>query len=491
MAREERNWKELALNAKEKLEEAQSFIKKVTSPPFIYGTVVNQNDKSVDVSVNGQVMELNYVDKVKNKLVPGAAVRLNPKTYAVVDVRNTNETGMSSIVEEILDDGKIVVEDGGRKHIVKSSSKCKQGDRIIIDPSFNTVVQNLGKKSKQYHIEEVPVVSWSKIGGLEDTIETIKETIEEPFVNKSIYERYGKKAPKGVLFYGPPGCGKTLVAKAVAYNLGERMKKSGKSNGNGYFLSIKGPELLDKFVGESERGIRNLFNRARENSKSRDDVTVIFMDEAEALLKKRGTGISSDVYDSIVPQFLSEMDGMSNNDNVVLILATNRVDIIDPAVLRPGRIDRRIRIGRPNQKAVKSIFNIHLSGMPVYNSRLSRNSTKALADYASKELFDDKYKLFEMEFEEHPNSYVSLGNLTSGAMVESIAQRAAGSAIKREIEKGRKGITQKDLTSAIKQEYDESRGLLKLEHEDIREIFPQTYDSITRINRCYGGKNGN
>jgi proteasome-associated ATPase len=486
------NWKELALRAREKLGEATGFIQQLMSPPFVYGTVVNHNEDSVDVDVGGRVMEVHYNPELADKLVSGSPVRLNPESYAVVETRGLSGTGTLTTIEEVLEDGSAVINEGGRKQVLKTSTEVKEGDRILVDPGFHTVLQNLGKKSTQYHVAEVPVVPWSKIGGLETAIESLKDSIEEPFVHKEVYERYGKKAPKGVLLYGPPGCGKTLLAKAVAYNLTKRLKEAGKSNGNGYFLSIKGPELLDKYVGESERGIRELFGRARENSRARGDVTVVFMDEAEALLKKRGTGISSDVYDSIVPQFLSEMYGMNGNEGVVLILASNRADIIDPAVLRPGRIDRKVRIGRPNQDAVTNIFGIHLDGMPVYSDTSSQNTRDSLATYASEQFFSDQYPVFEARFREGDFAHVGMGHLASGAMVESISQRAAGKAIKREISGGKKGLTREDLSDSVRDEYQESRNLAVCEADDLREIFPQRYDSIISLNRTYkGGEDGN
>ena len=492
MAEEDnQNWRELALRAKDKLSEANAFIQQIMSPPFVYGTLVNRSDESADVDVGGRVMEVHYNPEVKDKLVPGTPVRLNPESYAVVGVRGRSGTGTLTTIEEVLEDGSVVINESGRKQVLRVSGEAKEGDRVVVDAGFHTILQNFGKKSTQYHVAEVPVIPWSKIGGLESAIQSVKDAIEEPFVNREIYAKYGKKAPKGVLLYGPPGCGKTLMAKAIAYNLTERLKEEGKTNGNGYFLSIKGPELLDKFVGESERAIRELFNRARENAKQRGDVTVVFMDEAESLLKKRGTGISSDVYDSIVPQFLSEMDGMNGNDNVVLILATNRADIIDPAVLRPGRIDRKIRIGRPNQDAVRDIFGIHLNGMPIYADVSTPENHETLAKYASENLFGENYPVFEARFREGDFAYVGMGHLTSGAMVESISQRAAGKAIKREIGRGKQGLTRADLTSAVGDEYSEFRNLTVCEADDLRAIFPTRYDSIVALNRSYdGGKDG-
>jgi len=482
----ESEWKEIALKARDKIMKMEQFIQKVTTPPFVYGTVISRGDDSADVQVDGRKMEVSYVDDVREKLIPGAVVRLNPESMAVVGMRDASQTGLFSTVAEVLPDGIVVVEEGGAKHILKASTEAKAGDRIMIDQGFNVVLQNFGKQSSKYSVPEVPVVPWSRIGGLEQTIETIKETIEEPFIHREVYARYGKKAPKGVLLYGPPGCGKTLLAKAIAYNLGERMKQEGKSKGNGYFLSVKGPELLNMFVGNSEQSIRELFRRARDSSANRGDVTVLFMDEAESLLQKRGTGISSDVMNTIVPQFLSEMDGIEENSDLVLVLATNRPDTMDPAVLRPGRIDKRIRIPRPTEYASKEIFNVHLGNMPLHESE----TRTGLAGYATAELFDPRYPLFHVTFDDATKGAISLGDLTSGAMIESIAQRAAGMAIKREIGRGRKGISKKDIAAAVSQEYHETRELASFDRDDMMTIFPEKYRAVVNVDRAYGGKNG-
>ncbi len=481
---------DLLMRTREKLAEANDFIKAITTTPFTYGVVVNYNGgDSVDVAIGGKVVEIGYHQRIRSKLAPGIGVRIKDipagmsSIPCVMDIRPYNGIGVTTSIDEVLEDGRVVVEDGGKKYVLKICGNAEKGDRIIVDSGINVVMQNLGKKSKQYHVAEIPYVPWCAIGGLEETIETLKEAVEEPFIHSEIYERYGKHPPKGVLFYGPPGCGKTLLAKAVAYNLSERMREEGKSNGNGYFLSVKGPELKNMWYGESERGIRELFQRARENAKERDDITVLFLDEAESLLGKRGNRLGH-IDDSLVTQFLAEMDGMEANSNVVLILATNRADIIDPAVLRSGRIDRRIRIGRPNKTACEQIFGIYLKDMPIAESKsIINNNSSSLSKYASCQIFSPLYPVFEARFNDGKLENICLGNLMSGAMVESICQRAAGLAIKREIKQGISGIEKDDLGIAIKQEYEEYRELVQIEREDLEACFQGRIDAITDVRR--------
>ncbi len=490
MTQEETDWKELVLRTKQKLEEANEFIQKVTAPPFLTGIVVNYNkaSESADVSVDGKIFEVNYIPGVSKRLKSGVSVRLNPETKVIMDVRKSNRTGVLTTVSEVLSNSTAIVEEAGVKRVILTTAKVSEGDRVIVDEGFHVVIKNLGKKSTQYHLQETPFVPWSKIGGLESVISSIRECVEEPFVHRKIYERYGKIAPKGVLLYGPSGCGKTLLAKGIAYNLAERLREehTEKSNNlnaksNGYFISVKGPELLNKYVGNSEDRIREIFSRARDSSKQRGDVTVLFFDEAESLLKNRGSGISSDIYDSIVAQFLSEMDGMDNNENMVVVLATNRPDIIDPAVLRPGRIDRKIRVGRPNHRAVEDIFNIYLSGMPIYDGK---HTTASLATYARDRLFSDEYPLFEVHFNEGNHSIVRLGHLTSGAMIKSISGLAAGKAIKREIKSGKEGLMEKDLSDSVIDTYQGYRAIASIGSDDLLDFFSKRYNSIKHIARC-------
>ncbi len=493
VSEEQTNWREIAQRAREKLAEAQEFIQQVTSPPFVYGTVIGLNGESVDVDVGGKVMELSFVGKVKDQLRAGTAVRLNPETYAVIDVRSQNKTGVLSTVEEVLENGSAVVNDSGKRQVLRTSSQVQPGDRIIVDAGYHTVLTNLGKKSNLHHVAAVPVVPWSKVGGLEQTIEALKEDLEKPFVHREVYTRYGKKAPKGILLYGPPGCGKTLIAKAIAYNLTEMARKEGRiDGGNGYFFSVKGPEFKSMWYGESERGIREFFAQGRDGAK-RHGLSVGFLDEAEALIGKRGTKLGGGhIDDSLVTQFNAEMDGLDDNGNFIVVLATNRPDIIDDAILRPGRIDRKIRVGRPNKDAALNIYQIHLSGMPVYQENSAEDTTEELARYASEEMFSDRYPLFSVTFQGGDKQYIQMGEVASGAMIESIAQRAAGKAIKREIGGDqRKGLVRKDLQSSIGDEYQESRGLVSFDEDDLRIIFPSRYKSIVQVTRVYEGRDGN
>lgn len=484
---------EMLLKAREKLAQAQHYIRAVQTPPFVYGTVVayKPGAGSVDVSVSGKVMELSYAPDVENRLRVGRCVRLNPETYAVIGVRRYNGTGITTVVSEVLDDGRVVIESDGKRQVINTGRKRKKvekGDRIITDPGSNVILENLGRENNEYSIAEVPVVPWSKIGGLEQTLDVIREAIEDPFIHREIYAKYQKRPPKGILLEGPPGCGKTLVAKAIVYNLSQRMKEQG-TDGNGYFFSISGPELKNKWYGESESKAREIFETARKHAKARGDISVIFFDEAESTFKRRGDDLGR-IDDSIVTQLLAEWDGIGGNENVLVVLATNRADILDDAVLRPGRVDRKIRIGRPNQHASEQIFQIHLNGMPIGNHRVLPQTTESLARYASSELFSSQYPLYHATFTDGTLEPICLGHLTSGAMIESIAQRAAGFAIKREIAKGNPGISKKDLEQGVRSEYEETRGLARISKEDLQATFRERFDSIENVQKVNGSYSG-
>jgi proteasome-associated ATPase len=253
----------------------------------------------------------------------------------------------------------VKIEDAGLERVLQTSVGVKVGDGILVDASRSVVVQNIGNTSKAYKIDKVPEVPWSTIGGLENTISTIRQAIEDPVKYREIYAKFpNKKNAQGLLLYGPAGCGKTMLGKAVAYNLALSKKERDGGELNGYFMYVAGPEFLQKFVGTGEAKVREMFATARETAAENGDPVVIFIDEPEAVLKKRGSGISSDASDSIVNQMLCELDGLRSRDNIYLILASNREDIIDPAILRPGRIDKKIYVPRPSKESAGKIFEI-------------------------------------------------------------------------------------------------------------------------------------
>jgi proteasome-associated ATPase len=317
---------------------------------------------------------------------------------------------------------------------------------------MQVAVQKTDSKKTKYHLEEVPTAPWTNIGGLDGVIDTIRAEIEEPFKYKDTFQRYGRKPAKGILLFGPPGCGKTMVARSIAYSLSQMAGKEGK---NGHFINVKGPEILEKWVGNSEGNIRRIYSAARETAEETKSPVVVFIDEAEAVLKRRGSGISTDVYDSIVPQFLAELDGINGNGNVITVLATNREDILDPAVVRDGRVDRRIKVPRPNQEGAEAIFNLYLQGKPIAGLPLIRKSSEKLAKEITQEIYDDKNIAYlVVDPRKGTIGQFNYSHLLSGAMIKGIVDRACGYAIRREIDtKKNSGIGKEDLQRAVREEF--------------------------------------
>ena len=316
-------------------------------------------------------------------------------------------------------------------------------------------------------LEEVPDVTYDDVGGLDDQIDQIKDAVELPYLHAELFREHELQPPKGILLYGPPGCGKTLIAKAVANSLARRVaEKTGNSSARSFFLNIKGPELLNKYVGETERQIRLIFERAREKSEEGYPV-IVFFDEMDSLFRTRGTGISSDIESTIVPQLLAEIDGVEALKNVIVIGASNREDLIDPAILRPGRLDVKIKIERPDVGSARQIFARYLTpNLPLADEETSRHGgpEKAVAQMiedAVERMYetDDANRFLEVTYQNGDKEILFFKDFSSGAMIENIVRRAKKLSIKRQIDGGEKGISTQDLLDSIRQEF--------REHEDL------------------------
>jgi proteasome-associated ATPase len=345
----------------------------------------------------------------------------------------------------------------------------RPGDTLLMDPRTGMLLERLPRPEvEDLLLEEVPDISYGDIGGLDDQIEQIADAVELPFLHQDLFAEHRLPAPKGILLYGPPGCGKTLIAKAVANSLATKVaEKTGDAKGRSYFINIKGPELLNKYVGETERQIRLVFQRAREKSEEGWPV-IVFFDEMDSMFRTRGSGISSDMESTIVPQLLAEIDGVEGLRNVIVIGATNREDLIDPAILRPGRLDVKIKIERPNVEAARQIFSQYLTAeLPIEAEELARfggepeTTVPKMIDATVAEMYreDTNNRFLEVTYANGDKEILFYKDFASGAMIENIVRRAKKLAIKRFIAGGPKGIRTQDLVDSIKQEYKE--------HEDL------------------------
>jgi proteasome-associated ATPase len=462
--------------AREQLGVLREEVEKLTAPPNNFGTVLQLNDDgTVDILTGSRKLRVAAQPNVEvKKLQVGQEVLLN-EAFNVIDVRHFEPAGDVMRVREALTDGRVVVfAHADEERVLQRSEsmadvKLRPGDYVRVDSKTGLVLEKMERPEvEELVLEEVPDITYSDVGGLADQIEQIRDTVELPYLHKDLFKEYELEPPKGILLYGPPGCGKTLIAKAVANSLAKKVsERTGSPDVRSYFLNIKGPELLNKWVGETERQIRLIFQRAKEKSDEGVPV-IVFFDEMDSLFRTRGTGISSDVESTIVPQLLSELDGVEALKNVVVIGASNREDLIDPAILRPGRLDVKIKINRPDTVAAREIFRIYISDeTPIDAGEIEKaggDKSKVIAAYIEETVDamyseSDENRFLEVTYASGDREVLYFKDFASGAMIENIVRRAKKDAIKRQIAGGEIGVSQADLTAAIKQEFREQEDL--------------------------------
>lgn len=452
-------------------------VERLTQPPAVYGTFSNFNeDGTVDIIATGRKMRVSILPALDpGQLHRGDEVVLN-ESFTVIGIRDFDGQGEVVTVKEVIDERRILIYSRGNEERVVEladsllGERLRSGDALLFDVRSGFVVEKLARQEvEELVLEEVPDISYADVGGLDAQIEDITDAVELPYVHRALFKEYELPAPKGILLYGPPGCGKTMIAKAVANSLAAKVAAlTGNTNVRSYFLNIKGPELLNKYVGETERQIRLVFQRAREKAEEGVPV-IIFFDEMDSLFRTRGTGISSDMESTIVPQLLAEIDGVESLRDVIVIGATNREDLIDPAILRPGRLDVKIKIDRPNAEAAAQIFERYLhDGLPLDATEVQEmgggephKATSAMIETTVEAMYrtDDENRFLEVTYQGGDKEILYFKDFASGAMIENIVRRAKKLAVKREISGGTRGLKTEDLVSSIRQEFRENEDL--------------------------------
>ncbi|HKZ05846.1 MAG TPA: proteasome ATPase [Methylomirabilota bacterium] len=460
--------------AREQISSLREEVDKLCAPPSTYGVYLSVNeDATVNILSQGRKVKVNLHPSIKAEdIKPGQELVLN-EGLNVVETAGYEIQGEVVILKEVLDEARAVVTlraDEDKVGIIADPlriEKLKVGDHILMDGKSGYLLEKLPKSEvEDLTLEEVPDISYENIGGLSTQLETIKDAVELPYLYADYYKEHHLAPPKGVLLYGPPGCGKTMIAKAVANNLAARISEKRGEKVKGFFLNIKGPELLNKYVGETERKIREIFVKARE--KAAEDVpVVVFFDEMDALFRTRGSGISSDVETTIVPQLLAEIDGVEHLRNVIVIGASNRQDLIDPAILRPGRLDVKIKIERPDASAAVEIFNKYMTAeLPIHQDEVRKHGdVQSAVDSMIRATVEEMYNLgednrfLEVTYANGDKEILYFKDFSSGAMIESVVRRAKKLALKRYIQSAEKGIKVDDLINAVREEFKENEDL--------------------------------
>ena len=490
--------------AKVQIEALRAEVEKLTAPPSAYAIFSSLNaDGTGNVYVSGRKMKVSLHPSINgNAMRKGQEVILN-EALNVIEVKGFDIQGEVVRLKDVLEGNRALVTLHFDEEKVAElgdpllAERLSVGDHLLYDPRSGYVVEKLPRsEAEELVLEEVPDVDYEHIGGLQHELEQVRDAVELPFLHPALFSEYQLSAPKGVLLYGPPGCGKTLIAKAVANSIAKKLGHLTGKEVRSYFLHVKGPELLNKYVGESERQVREVFKKAKERAADGNPV-IVFFDEMDALFRTRGTGISSDIESTIVPQFLSEIDGMERLRNVIVIGASNRQDLIDPAVLRAGRLDVKVKVGRPDAVAAKDIFSKYLSSdLPFAEEDLTRHGgdAEALVEqmtdltvgamYASSE----ENKFIEVTYANGEKEVLYFKDFASGALIEGIVSRAKKFAVKRAIAKEGRGLRSEDLIRAIREEFKEHEDLPNTTNpDDWAKISGKKGEKIVHLRTISGG----
>ncbi len=495
-------------DAREQIVSLKTEVDRLAQPPSGFATIlVAYEDGTADIMASGKKMRVGVSPSIEMAdLVLGREVLLN-ESMNIISIREYDETGEVVVLKERIDgDRALVVAHSDEERVIKLGKplidvKLRAGDTLLCDMRNGVAVEKIPRAEvEELVLEEVPNVHYEDIGGLGEQIEAIRDAVELPYLHAELFQEHKLKPPKGILLYGPPGCGKTLIAKAVANSLAQKVaEKTGMGEGRSFFLNIKGPQLLNKYVGETERHIRLVFQRAREKA-SEGMPVIIFFDEMDSLFRTRGTGVSSDVENTIVPQLLSEIDGVESLENVIIIGASNREDMIDPAILRPGRLDVKIKINRPDAQSAAAIFSKYLtSDLPLHEEDLAEhngNRDATTADMISRAVErmytdTDENKFLEVTYANGDKEVLYFKDFNSGAMIENVVARAKKSAIKDFLASGQRGIRVQHLLDACIDEFRENEDLPNTTNpDDWARISGKKGERIVFIRTLIDGKKG-
>ncbi|WP_335938554.1 proteasome ATPase [Streptomyces sp. PTD5-9] len=484
-------------------------VDRLAQPPAGFGVFLQANeDGTCDIFTGGRKLRVNVSPGVElDGLRRGQEVMLN-EALNVVDAMEFERAGDIVTLKEILEDGEraLVIGHTDEERVVRLAeplldATIRPGDALLLEPRSGYVYEVVPKSEvEELVLEEVPDIDYDRIGGLGDQIELIRDAVELPYLHPDLFKEHELRPPKGILLYGPPGCGKTLIAKAVANSLAKKVAEvTGQPAGKSYFLNIKGPELLNKYVGETERHIRLVFQRAREKAGEGTPV-IVFFDEMESLFRTRGSGVSSDVENTIVPQLLAEIDGVEGLENVIVIGASNREDMIDPAILRPGRLDVKIKIERPDAEAAKDIFAKYLtSSLPLHSDDIAEHagSKESAAHAMIQSVVERMYseteenRFLEVTYANGDKEVLYFKDFNSGAMIQNIVDRAKKMAIKAFLDQGQKGLRVSHLLQACVDEFKENEDLPNTTNpDDWARISGKKGERIVFIRTLVTGKQG-